>query len=101
MSNTMALAGAQPAKPTRFAPIYTSRFFTGLYTQRSPLRSAGSCYEERYFGNRSDALIDGSTVEISNRLALLRRYGQTVYNNQTFDPIDFFYELRLFNTAIE
>src|SRR6266478_585244 len=101
MANPFALAGAQPSKNSRFAPLFTSRFFTGLVTQKSPLRSAGSWYEERYFGTRSDSLIAGSNTEISNRLTLIRRPGNPAYNSQTFTSVDYFYEFRLFNTTTE
>jgi hypothetical protein len=99
MANPFQLAGAQPSKQSRFAPLYTSRFFTGLVTQKSPLRSAGSWYEERYFGTRSDSIISGSNTEISNRLTLIRRPGNVPYNSQTFTSVDYFYEFRLFNTT--
>jgi hypothetical protein len=101
VANPFQLAGAQSTKQSRMAPIYTSRFFTGLVTQKSPLRSAGSWYEERYFGTRSDSLIDGSNTEISNRLTLIRRPGNPPYNSNTFTSVDYFYEFRLFNTSVQ
>lgn len=101
MAGSLLLAGAQPQKQPRYAPLYTSRFWTGLVTNRSPLRSAGSAYEERYLGTRGDALIDGSNCEITPRLTLARRPGNPVYNSQTFNAVDFFYSFREFNSTTE
>jgi hypothetical protein len=98
---TFQLNGAQPKKPAHFAPIWNARFFTGLWTQRNPLRSAGSAYEERYLGTRGDALIDGSNIEITNRLTVARRPGNSVYNSQSFSSVDFLYDFHLFNTTSE
>ena len=46
-------------------------------------------------------MIDGSNVEISNRLTPIRRPGNSVYNSQTFSGVDFFYDFRLFNGSTE
>lgn len=102
MPNNFALSGSQGNKPTRFTSIFTSRFFTGLWVQRNPFRDAGSTrYEEKFLGTRGDSLIDGSNVEITNRLSVARRPGQSVYNSQTFLPVDFFYDFHLFSTTQE
>jgi len=101
MTGSLQLAGAQSQKPPRYAPLYTSRFWSGLNTNRSPLRSAGSAYEERYLGTRGDALIDGSNCEITPRLTLARRPGNPVYNSSTFGPVDAFYSFREFNATTE
>ena len=101
MAGSLQNSGGQPQKPPRYTPLYTSRFFSGLNTNRSPLRSAGSAYEERYLGNRGDSLIDGSNCEISPRLTLIRRPGNPVYNSQTFGSVDFFYSFREFSINTE
>lgn len=102
MSNQLQLAGAQTGKPARFAPIFTNRFFQGLWTQRNPMRDAGSTrIEEKFYGTRGDAMIAGSNVEISNRLTPIRRPGNSVYNSQNFSSVDFFYEFRLFSANSE
>ena len=57
MSNQLALAGAQPQKAPRFAPIFTSRFFSGIWTNRSPLRDATtSRLVEKWYGAAGDAM---------------------------------------------
>src|ERR1700688_276117 len=97
MSNALALSGAQPDKQTRFAPIYTGRFFTGIWTNRSPLRDAASSrQEEKYYGPRGDAMIAGSNVEITNRLTVGRRPGNPVYDNvNTFTNVLSFDDFRI------
>jgi len=102
MAGSLQLAGAQAGnKAPRYAPLYTSRYYSGLCTQRSPLRSAGSSYEERYLGTRGDALIDGSNCEITPKLTLARRPGNSVYNSNLFTGVDYFYAFRMFGPTSE
>jgi len=101
MPNQLAMAGS-PGKPLKFVPIYTSRFFQGLWTQRNPLRSGALGWQtEKYYGANNDCLIDGLNTEVSNRLTLIRRPGTSVYNNQDFPPVFSFYSFRLFSTTDE
>lgn len=94
--------GSQNTKPTRFTPIFTNEFFTGLYTQRNPLRAGGGTRaEERYFGSRTDSMISGSNVEVSNRLTPIRRPGNSVFSSASYDRGDYFYPFRLFDTSTE
>jgi hypothetical protein len=97
MSNALQAGGAQPDKQTRFAPLYTGRFFSGIWTNRSPLRDAASTrIEEKFYGPRGDALIAGSNVEITNRLTLGRRPGNPVYDNvNTFTDVLSFDDFRI------
>lgn len=102
MAGSLQIAGAQVSnKAPRYAPLYTSRYFSGLNTQRSPLRSAGSAYEERYLGTRSDAIIDGSNCEITPKLTLARRPGNSVYNSNSFTAVDAFFAFRMFGPNSE
>lgn len=101
MPSQLAMAGS-PGKPLKFVPIYTSRFFQGLWTQRNPLRSGALGWQtEKYYGANNDCLIDGLNTEVSNRLTLIRRPGTSVYNNQDFPPVFSFYSFRLFSTDDE
>lgn len=50
---------------------------------------------------RTDAMLGGSNVEISNRLTPVRRPGLSTYNSQQFTSVDYFYEFRLFSTTSE
>jgi hypothetical protein len=82
--------------------MFTNRWFQGLWTQRNPLRDAGSTrIEEVFYGSRGDALIDGINVEVTNRLTLARRPGTSVFNTKSFPAIDAFYEFRLFSSNLE
>src|SRR5581483_10338053 len=102
MSNDLQKAGSAPHKPERFGILYQDRFFTGLWTQRSPLRDAASPYlQSRYYGSRLDSLIDGENVELTTKLTLARRPGHSVYNNQTFGPIRRFFSYRNFTGSTE
>ena len=62
------------AKRVQFDTMFIGRFITGLWTNRSPLAAelAGVI--------RSDALIDGKNIEISNQGTLKRRPGNTKYS---------------------
>ena len=102
MSNLFQKAGVQPSRPIKFAPIWTNRISTGIWTQRSPLRDAASTrIEEEFYGARGDAFIDGLNAEISPKLTLIRRPGLSPYNTQTFPAINRFYENRtsVYNTS--
>lgn len=102
MPNQLSISGAQAQKPTRFAPIYTGRWSSGLWTNRSPLRDAATSRQaEKYYGASGDALIAGSNVEITNRLTLARRPGNSVFDSNTYANVDRFEEFRLFNTSTE
>jgi hypothetical protein len=97
MSNALQAAGAQPDKQTKFTNLYTGRFFSGIWTNRSPLRDAASTrIEEKFYGPRGDAMIAGSNVEITNRLTLGRRPGNPVYDNvNTFTNVLSFDDFRI------
>lgn len=97
MSNPLTPAGGQPQKPTRFAPLWTNQFWTGLWTQASPLRDAATpfLYGKFYGATRYERLIDGQNVEISPRLTLIRRPGNSVYNSQSFTNVTRFYDFRI------
>jgi hypothetical protein len=102
MSNQLGLNGATPATQTRYAPIYNPRWTSGIWTNRSPLRDATTTRQtERYYGPAGDALISGQNTEISEKLTLIRRPGNTVYGTDIWNSVDRFYDFRLFNAAIE
>lgn len=97
MPNLLGLAGAQPQKQTRFAPIYNGRWSSGIWTNRSPLRDAATTrIVEKYYGASGDALIDGLNVEITNRLSLARRPGNPVFDSNSYTSVDSFYSFRMF-----
>jgi hypothetical protein len=76
--NSLQAAGARDDKESRWAPIFTNRFFLGLWTNRNPLRApTGVIYENYYRLGGTDALIAGTNAELSNRLTICRRPGNT------------------------
>lgn len=92
-----AAGGGQPQKQPKYAPIYQGRFFNGLNTNRSPLRAATASHiaEKYYSDNSGDALISGSNIEISNRLTLVRRPGNPLFDSNTYNKPDSFDEFRV------
>ncbi|HTH42894.1 MAG TPA: hypothetical protein VL498_07000 [Terracidiphilus sp.] len=95
-------AGAQVA-PIAAAALHTNEFFTGMWTQGNPL-GAGAVpylYQKFYAAIRFERLIGGQNTEITTRLTLARRPGNSVYNNGLFPPINRFYEFRAFSGSSE
>lgn len=78
MTTHLQAAGATDNKESHWAPIYTNRFFFGLSTNRNPLRSpSGVIYETYYRLGGTDAMIGGVNAELSIRLTVTRRPGNT------------------------
>jgi hypothetical protein len=102
MASPLTQAGGL-TDPSRFAPLHTNRFMTGLWTNRNQLRDAATpfLYEKFYSASRFDSLIGGSNCEVTTRMTLGRRAGFTVYNSQAFPPINRFYSFRCFSTNDE
>ena len=90
----MQLKGAQPSKQTHYAPMWTGRFFSGVITQRSPLRGNITRLEEAYYGSRGDEMLSGLNTEISPKLTLIRRPGLIPYNSNSLPAVNRFYEFR-------
>src|SRR5579864_823363 len=102
MSNNIGLNGGQPQKQTRFAPIYTGRWSSGFWSNRSPLRDANTNrLVEKFYGPAGDALIAGLNVEITNRLTLARRPGNSAFDSNSYSSVDRFEEFRLFGPTSE
>lgn len=102
MPNLIQMAGGQPEKPTRFVPIYVDREFTGLYTQRNPLRDPSDTIRAKFYGGRPDALLGGTNVELTNRLTLARRPGLSAFSTTTYpNAPDYFYSFQKINGGID
>ena len=81
MPAALQINGAQSEKPVKFAPLYVGRIFSGIWTNRSPLRDAyTNRIEEKYYGACGDAMIAGSNVEVTHHLTLSRRPGNPQYD---------------------
>jgi len=97
----LQIAGAKGQKETRYAPIFTDRFFVGYWSNRNPLRSPLSTfYADGWHLGGTDAIIAGTNVELSPRLTLCRRPGNTQYGTATIPtPPLTFYPFRLFGAT--
>jgi hypothetical protein len=84
MASLFEQAGAQPRNPSRGKPIHVARMETGLFTNRSPLHDPASTMISRYYGGYLDALLDGSNMEISNALTLIRRPGNSQWTSASY-----------------
>lgn len=93
MSESLLQLGGSPAtKPFKNIPLTTSLFFSGLWTQRSPFGSPDSRYYTKFIGGRTDILIDGLNVELTNYGTLIRRPGFIPYStdNVGSGPLSFY-----------
>jgi hypothetical protein len=103
MPNPLQVAGAQPPRPSRKSALYQgARWTTGLWSNRAAIRDAASTrLEEKFYGPRGDAFLGGENLELSQRLTVVRRPGNSVWNSNTWSNINGFYEFRLFNANTE
>ncbi|MCU1305168.1 MAG: hypothetical protein JWQ87_5452 [Candidatus Sulfotelmatobacter sp.] len=99
MPSALQQAGAQLDRPSKNGCLHINRFFSGLWSNRSPLREAGVpyTYEKFYSGARFDSVLDGQNTELTTRLTWARRPGHSVYNSQTFSAVNTFYAFRVTN----
>jgi len=79
MASLLEQNGGQPQKQPRYASVFNSRFFTGLYTQRAAMHSAADIYTEKFYGGRPEALWLGLNIEVSNNFTLKRRPGLSAF----------------------
>src|SRR5208283_4248251 len=102
MSNPLEQAGAVH-EPSEYATLTMDRQFTGLWTQRSPLRDADVpyLYGKFYSASRFDSLIDGINREMTARLTNARRPGSSPYNTNTFPAINSFYPYECIQNGVE
>jgi hypothetical protein len=101
--NLIEAQGGQKQKPTRFVSLFTSRFISGMYTNRSLLRGPlQAIYSDFYHLGATDALCDGLNSEISIRQTAIRRPGNYKYcTQQTAAAIDGFYSFHEASGSIQ
>ena len=103
MANAIQHAGGAQ-EPSPSAPLYTSRMFTGWYTNRSPLRDGVTTHDAEKAGyGRQDSILDGRNMEITPRLTLARRAGTTGWGavGNTYRRINRFYSFNTFTLTNE
>lgn len=103
MQNLIQAEGGHAQKETRFVSLFTSRFLTGYYSNRSLLRSPlQSLYSDFYHIGATDTLCDGLNSELSVRQTMLRRPGNPLYSTgTTAGAIDSFYSFQHFDGSIQ
>ena len=100
--NVLQQAGAKPSSEPRGAPLWNDRFFSGLVTQRNILRDPSGVVQERWYGGRPDALLDGLNIELTNRLTLARAPGSTEFSSATLPQgANSFYSFKQFSAGGE
>jgi hypothetical protein len=92
MTTPFIQSGAVPDQ-SKWAPIFSNELFSGLFTNRNPLRDPATpyLYSKFYAATRYEAMWDGLNVEISPRLTLIRAPGHSVYNANTFPAVNDYY----------
>lgn len=68
---------------------------TGLFTNRSAIHDTAQFAISKFYGGYIDALIDGSNMEVSNQLTVIRRPGSSQWSSVTIpNPPLWFYDWR-------
>lgn len=105
--NLIQVNGGGGDHNSRFAAIRTDRFIMGFNTNRSPLRApSGVIYDTFYKIGNTDVLIGGQNVELSDRLTICRRPGNTAGLTSFLtsvvvpDIIDAFYSFHEINAVV-
>lgn len=102
MTGLLETVGAQVRNPSRGKPIHVARMETGLFTNRSPLHDPASFVISKFYGGYVDALIDGSNMEISNQLTLVRRAGLSKWSVVSVpDQPNWFYDWRTLDQGVK
>src|ERR1700733_7566507 len=66
-------SGSQSPKPPKYAPLFISSLWEGLWTNRNILQSPGSLYETKYLGGRPGAMSGGQNVEMAQEFGPLEK----------------------------
>lgn len=102
MTGQFETAGAQPKNLSRGKPIHVARMETGLFTNRSALHDPAAFVISKFYGGYVDALIDGSNMEVSNQLTLIRRPGLSQWSTVSIpDPPNWFYDWRTLDCGVK
>jgi hypothetical protein len=101
--NLIQSVGGQAQKQSHFVSLFTSRFFNGLFTNRSLLRGPlGFLYTDYYHAGTTDVLCDGLNTELSTQLTMIRRPGNPKFSSvNTNGAIDSFYSFHQGNGTIQ
>jgi len=102
MTSILEAAGAQPKNQAHGKPIHIARMETGLFTNRSAIHDTASFVISKFYGGYVDALIDGSNMEVSPQLTLIRRPGLSEWSSVTVpDQVNWFYDWRTLDCGVK
>jgi len=102
MPGLFELAGSQSQKQPRYAPLFISSLWEGLWTNRSVLQSPGSLYESKFLGGRPGALSGGLNCEVTVRNTIARRFGTSAFSAATYPtPPNSAYSFELTNNTVQ
>ena len=90
MAGPISQAGGT-VEPSEYAALSMDTQFTGIWTQRNPLRDADVPYIQRkyYSASRFDSIIDGINREISGQAHRRRRSGLVLYYSACLSAREF------------
>jgi hypothetical protein len=98
MPSPFTSIGGASTEQSKYGTLLINEFFSGQYSNSNPLREAATplLYQRFYSGARYETIRSGSNIEVSPRLTLIRRYGNSLYNTQSFTNTTGFYSFRTF-----
>src|ERR1039458_7079342 len=94
MSSSLIQSGAVPkGGNSHRSALFNNQFFSGLYTNRNPLRDPATPFisSKFYSATRYEAIWDGLNTEVAPRLTLVRAPGHSVFNSSIFPALTDFY----------
>jgi hypothetical protein len=95
-------SGAQASQKPVYTPIFISRFFEGMYSNRATLHNAASGVEEIFYSKREGSILSGLNVEMSVRNTPIRRYGSQAFSTFLYPtPPLISYSLELLNGNLQ
>jgi hypothetical protein len=68
----------------KYAPLFVERTIKGLYTQRAVFHDSSDVITSKFYGGAPDTLYNGTNVELSNDLTLIRAYGTSAWTTATY-----------------
>ena len=94
--------GAQGRNPSRGKAVHVARMETGLFTNRSALHDPAQFVVSKFYGGYVDALIDGSNMEVTNKLTVGRRPGLSQWSSVVIpDQPNWFYDWRTLDLGVK
>ncbi len=94
--------GAQANQKPVYTPIFISRFFEGVFSNRATLHNSASGVEEIFYSKREGSILSGLNVEMSVRNTPIRRYGSQAFSTFSYPTAPLIsYSLELTSGAVQ